>query len=59
MSQELKVTYATLSVDNEELQSAYDEAIAQVRVGWLDVEVPMFIDGEKVYADDKFESYSP
>ncbi|MFB0537450.1 MAG: aldehyde dehydrogenase family protein [Anaerolineae bacterium] len=59
MSQELKVTYATLSVDNEELQSAYDEAITQVRAGWLGVEVPMSIGGEKVYADEKFESHSP
>lgn len=59
MAQKFKVTYATLSADNEELQSAYDEAIARVKSRWLGVEVPMFIDGEKAYADDKFESYSP
>lgn len=54
-----KVTYATMSADNEELQSAFDEAIASVKSGWLGVEVPMFINGEKVYADEKFKSYSP
>lgn len=59
MAQKFKVTYATMAADNEELQSAYDEAIARVKAGWLGVEVPMFIDGEKVYADEKFESYSP
>ncbi|UCC86968.1 MAG: aldehyde dehydrogenase family protein [Anaerolineales bacterium] len=59
MAQRFKVTYATMSADNKELQAAYDDAIARVKTGWLGVEVPMFIDGEKVYADDKFESYSP
>jgi len=54
-----KVTYATLSADNEELQSAFDEAIANVKAKWLGLEVPMFIDGEKAYADEKFEDYSP
>lgn len=59
MAQKFKVTYATLSADNEELQSAYDEAIANVKAKWLGVELPMFIDGEKVYADEKFKNYSP
>jgi 1-pyrroline-5-carboxylate dehydrogenase len=59
MAQKFKVTYATMSADNEELQSAYDKAIARVKAGWLGVEVPMFINGEKVYADEKLQSYSP
>lgn len=54
-----KVTYATLSADNEELQLAYDEAIAQVKANWLGAEVPMFINGQKVYAEEKFKDYSP
>ncbi len=54
-----KITYATMSADNEELQSAYDEAIANVKAKWLGVELPMFIDGEKVYAAEKFKKYSP
>ena len=59
MAKKFKVTYATMSADNEELQSAFDEAIAKVKSQWLGVEVPMFINGEKVYAAKKFESYSP
>ncbi len=59
MAQKFKITYATMSADNEELQSAYDEAVARVRAGWLGVEVPMFIGGEKIHANEKFESYSP
>jgi 1-pyrroline-5-carboxylate dehydrogenase len=59
MAQKFKVTYATMSADNEELQSAYDKAIARVKAGWLGLEVPMFINGEKVYADEKLQSYSP
>jgi len=57
--QKFKVTYATMSADNEELQSAYDEGIAEVKSNWLGAEVPMFINGEKVYAAEKFKSYSP
>ena len=59
MAQKFKITYATLSADNEELQSAYDEAIAKVQAQWLGAEVPMFIDGERVFADEKFKKYSP
>jgi 1-pyrroline-5-carboxylate dehydrogenase len=59
MAKKFKVTYATMSADNEELLSAYDEAINHVKSGWLGAEVPIFINGEKVYAEEKFESYSP
>ncbi len=59
MAQKFKITYATMSADNEELQSAYDEAVDRVKAGWLGAEVPMFINGEKVYTEKKFESYSP
>ena len=59
MAKKFKVTYATMSADNEALQSAFDEAIANVNSKWLGVEVPMFINGEKVYTNEKFDSYSP
>ena len=59
MGQKFKVTYATITADNEELQSAYDLAIDQVKADWLGAEVPMFIHGQQFYADEKFESYSP
>jgi 1-pyrroline-5-carboxylate dehydrogenase len=59
MAQKMKITYATLSADNEELQSAFDKSIAKVKAEWLGAEVPMFINGEKAYADEKFSGYSP
>jgi len=59
MATKFKVTYATLSAANEELHSAFDDAVVRVKNEWLGMEVPMFINGEKVYADDKFKTYSP
>lgn len=59
MAHKIKITYATLSADNEELQSAFDVAIETVRRSKLGVEVPMFIDGESVYTDEKTITYSP
>lgn len=59
MALKMKITYATLSADNEELQSAFDEAFDKVHAGMLGVEVPMFIDGEMVYADEKTRAFSP
>jgi 1-pyrroline-5-carboxylate dehydrogenase len=59
MPKRFKITYATMSADNVELQSAYDEAVNRVKAGWLGAEVPIFINGDKVYAEKKFESYSP
>jgi len=59
MTQKFKITYATLSADNEALHEAFDQAVERVEANWLGAELPMFINGEKVYANDKFESYSP
>ncbi len=59
MAEPMKITYATLSADNEDLQSAYDRALATVKADWLGADVPMFIDGERVYTADKVETYSP
>ncbi|HHY54173.1 MAG TPA: aldehyde dehydrogenase family protein [Chloroflexi bacterium] len=59
MALKMKITYATMSADNEELQSAFDEAFEKVKASMLGVEVPMYIDGEKVYADEKSIAYSP
>ncbi|MFZ1767609.1 MAG: aldehyde dehydrogenase family protein [Caldilinea sp.] len=55
----MKITYATMSADNEELQSAFDEAFDKVRSSMLGVEAPMFINGEKVLASEKTIAYSP
>lgn len=59
MATKFKVTYATLSADNEELQAAFDQAVERVKNNWLGAELPMFINGERVLADDKFKTYSP
>lgn len=54
-----KITYATLSADNPALQAAFDEALAQVKSEWLGQDVPMFINGERVWTGAKVASYSP
>jgi len=59
--QDIRITYATLSeaADDETLQSAFDAALAHVRREWLGADLPLFIDGEEVYADETFDSFSP
>lgn len=59
MAKKFKITYATMSADNEELQSAFDSALAHVEANVVGMEVPMFIDGEKVLAAEKSASHSP
>lgn len=59
MALSFKVTYATMSADNEELQSALDQGFETVKSSWLGAEVPMFINGKEVFADEKTTTYSP
>ncbi|RME51262.1 MAG: aldehyde dehydrogenase family protein [Caldilineae bacterium] len=59
MSKPMKITYATLSADNEELQASFDAALAKVKSSWLGADVPMFIDGQQVYTDRKVTQVSP
>ena len=54
-----KITYSTMSADNEELQAAFDVALARVRGEQLGREVPMFINGADVYAEEKTRCVSP
>jgi 1-pyrroline-5-carboxylate dehydrogenase len=54
----MKITYATLSADNEELQSAFDAALERAR-GDLGRTYPMIIGGEERTADETFEDRSP
>jgi 1-pyrroline-5-carboxylate dehydrogenase len=54
----MKITYATLSADNEELQSAFDEALTRARAD-LGRAYPMLIGGEERASDDLFEDRSP
>jgi 1-pyrroline-5-carboxylate dehydrogenase len=54
-----KVTYATMSADNEELQSALDQSIRQVKDAWLGADLPMIINGERIHTDQRLEKVSP
>ena len=54
----MKITYATLSADNEELQSAFDAAVERVR-SMLGQSYPMLIGDEERHAAEEFEDRSP
>ncbi len=54
----MKITYSTLSADNEELQSAFDTALEKAR-GELGRSYPMLIGGEERRAAKEFEDRSP
>ncbi len=54
----MKITYATLSADNEELQSAFDAAVDRARAD-LGRTYPMLIGGEERTTDDTFDDRSP
>ena len=54
----MKITYATLSADNEELQSAFDAAVERVR-GDFGRAYPMIIGDEERAGGDLFDDRSP
>ncbi len=54
----MKITYATLSADNEELQTSFDAAVERARAG-LGRTYPMLIGGEERMRDETFEDRSP
>ena len=54
----MKITYSTLSADNEELQSAFDAALERVR-SELGATYPMLIGSEERSAQQTFEDRSP
>ena len=54
----MKITYATLSADNEELQSAFDAAVERVRAE-LGRSYPMLIGAEERRGATEFEDRSP
>jgi 1-pyrroline-5-carboxylate dehydrogenase len=54
----MKITYATLSADNEELQSAFDAALERAR-GDLGRTYPIIIGSEERTSDETFEDRSP
>ncbi len=58
MSEKFRVTYATLSADNEDLQRSYDEAAERVRAE-LGREYPIIVNGEERFTDERYDEPSP
>ena len=58
MAQKIRITYATLSADNEELQRSYDEAAERVRAE-LGKEYPVVVNGEERWREDHYAEPSP
>jgi 1-pyrroline-5-carboxylate dehydrogenase len=54
----MKITYATLSADNEELQAAFDAAVERVRAD-LGRSYPMLIGDEERFGAAEFDDRSP
>ncbi|MCB0198890.1 MAG: aldehyde dehydrogenase family protein, partial [Anaerolineae bacterium] len=53
-----KITYATLSADNPELNEMFDQAVARVK-SRFGANYPLFINGEERWAEETFEDRSP
>ncbi|HEY6496295.1 MAG TPA: aldehyde dehydrogenase family protein [Trebonia sp.] len=58
MSRHFRVTYATLSADNEELQAAYDEGL-RLASGWLGAVIPGYVGGQPRESGELFTVTSP
>ena len=58
MAQKIRITYATLSADNEDLQRSYDEAAEGVRAE-LGKEYPVIVNGEERWREDHYAEPSP
>jgi 1-pyrroline-5-carboxylate dehydrogenase len=58
MPKHFRVTYATLSADNEDLQAAYDEGIRVAR-SWFGKTLPAFVSGQPRTGGPAFDVVSP
>jgi 1-pyrroline-5-carboxylate dehydrogenase len=58
MTQKFRITYATLSADNEELQKAYDDAADRMKAE-LGKAHPVVVNGEERWRDDTYDEPSP
>lgn len=58
MAARFRVTYATLSGDNEDLQSAYDQGLQTAR-SWFPATVPAWVGGEPRTSGATFDIISP
>jgi 1-pyrroline-5-carboxylate dehydrogenase len=58
MATKFRITYATLSADNEELQQAYDAAAERMRAE-LGKDYPVVVNGEERWREDRYIEPSP
>ncbi len=58
MTEKFRITYATMSADNEELQAAYDAAAERARAE-LGKEYPVVVNGEERWREDVYAEPSP
>ena len=58
MAKRFRVTYATLSADNEDLQAAYEEGVRVAR-SWLGETLPGYVSGQPRTGGPIFEVVSP
>ena len=58
MAQKFRITYATMSADNEELQQAYDEAAERMKAE-LGKPYPVVVNGEERWHDETYDEPSP
>jgi 1-pyrroline-5-carboxylate dehydrogenase len=58
MTEKFRITYATMSADNEELQAAYDAAAERARAE-LGKDYPVVVNGEDRWRDDVYAEPSP
>jgi 1-pyrroline-5-carboxylate dehydrogenase len=58
MATKFRVTYATLSADNEDLHAAYEEGVKTARA-WLGQTIPTVVDGQPRSGGEAFTLHSP
>jgi 1-pyrroline-5-carboxylate dehydrogenase len=58
MAEGFRVTYATMSADNEEMHAAYDEGIGQAKAE-LGQKHPFYVNGEERWGEGTHEEHSP
>jgi 1-pyrroline-5-carboxylate dehydrogenase len=58
MAPRFRVTYATLSADNDDLHTAYEQGLQTAR-SWFGRTLPVYVDGESRTSGETFEVRSP
>jgi hypothetical protein len=58
MAPRFRVTYATLSADNDDLHTAYEQGLQTAR-SWFGSTLPVYVDGESRTTGETFEVRSP